>query len=659
MKRSKKLQPAGLVWDRTFEYLFLPVLFLLVIIHLLATYWGTPFLWGVHHLHFFPRWVGWILTIVTLTLFVPSVNNLTLKASESILGVLQRALAGINKYLLFTGAGIVALQLFWSLRTKLFLLGDGCFKLEALASGMITSTEPLDGVIHLQLYRLLATLSPSADPSLAYTVPSVVCGGAFVFMILLLADLLGKTSFQKILIFFMLVTLGSIQLFFGYVESYTTLLVGVTLFLLLSVRFLHGKTNIIFSFLALALSISLHVSAIALIPAFLYLIFWKRQTQGNRFLDVPTVLCMVACSGIVFLAVWKASLVVGEGNMLRQFLPLTATAKSDFTMFCGAHLSEFANELLLISPAGMLLFVFFLLRTLKLKSIGHPTLNFLLISGISGLLLVFAYNCHWGSVDWDLMSFPGISITLFGILSFLKWRGQRTKVKNYGLILIAVSLFHTLPWILVNADRVRSVDRYLMIATHDQHLLGARGGGMWRVGRVLNSVGLVREAEEILKEGIKRNPTEMGCYTYLSNMLHDQGRDDEAIPYLESALQLRPQSTEVRFILGRMYLNTDLQKAIFHLEKVKAQYEHESAFVTGLAKAYMKAERPEDAKNMVQGFLARGQETATMRGLLGASLFLLRDFPNARVEWERALKLNPTEPLAQTGLEKLKELTEE
>jgi Flp pilus assembly protein TadD len=227
-------------------------------------------------------------------------------------------------------------------------------------------------------------------------------------------------------------------------------------------------------------------------------------------------------------------------------------------------------------------------------------------------------------MDWDLMSFPGIFITLFGILSFLEWCGGRTKVKNHGLILIAVSLFHTVPWILVNADGSRS-----------------------------------QKAEEILKQGIRRNPNEMGCYSYLGEMLHNQGRDDEAIPYLRRALLLKPESTELRFNLGRLYLNIDLEKSIFHLEKVKAQYEHEPPFVIGLAKAYLKAERPNDARAIVQRFLAKGQETATMRGLLGASLFLLRDSTQARVEWERALELNPAEPLARTGLKKLREIAEE
>jgi tetratricopeptide (TPR) repeat protein len=197
-----------------------------------------------------------------------------------------------------------------------------------------------------------------------------------------------------------------------------------------------------------------------------------------------------------------------------------------------------------------------------------------------------------------------------------------------------------------------------MTATNDVHLLSATGGGIWRVGRVLDLAGLTRKAEEILKLGIERNPNEMGCYSYLADMLHNQGRDDEAILYLERALQLKPESKEIQLNLGKACLNIDLQKAIFHLEKVKARYEHEPAFIIGFAQAYMKAERPEDAKNLIQGFLARGEENATMRGLLGASFFNLRDYSRAKAEWERALELNPDEPLAKAGLERLREMAE-
>ncbi len=658
-EESEDRRPEELISDKSFKYLFLLVLLLTVIAHLVAVYWGTPFLWGIHLLHFFPRWLGWILTVVTLSLFIPAVNNLALKALESLFGAAQRIPTRINKYSLFLGAGIISVPLFWSLRTRLFLLGDGYFKLETLALGVITPTEPLDGIIHHQFYRLLTTLWPNADPSLSYTIPSVVCGGAFIFLILVLADLLGKTSYQKVLIFSALVTLGSIELFLGYVEAYTTLFVALTLFILFSVLFLKGKISIIFSFLALALSISLHVSAIVLMPAFLYLIFRKWQTQGRKFLDVLTSLCIVACSGIVSLAVWKVFLMPGEANRFGQFLPLAATAKDSFTMFCGAHFGEFVNQLFLISPAGTILFFFFLFYTIKSRSFKRPALNFLLIASLSGLFLIFVYNSRWGSADWDLRAFPSIFLTLFGILLFITWGSRWPRFKNYGLILIAVSLFHTLPWILVNANQQKSLDRYVLTSIEDRHINSARGGGIWTVARVMEKAGLREKAEEVYKLGIRRNPDNIASYSLLGNNLYFQGKLDEATFYLETALKLKPQSDEVRFTLGHIYTKKeDFPKAVFHLEKAKDVYGYDSAFVLTISEAYLKTHRWKDAGSILRAFLAHDSESATAHGLLGISLYMQNDLSGARKEWERALKLNPDEPNARTGLEKLGEVQE-
>ena len=659
MDKAEECQPGGTLTDRIFKYLFLSVLLMLIAVHLLATYWRTPFLWGVHHWHFLPRWLGWASALVVISFYIPALNGLALKLSESILGGAWRILARIRKHWLFGIGGLISVLLFWSLRTKLFLLGDGYFILTTLSGGMIFPTAWLDGIIHQGFYRLLVSVSPGTDPSLSHSIPSVLCGGIFIYLILTLSDLLGDTSFQKVLIFFSLLTLGSIELFFGYVESYTLLSVSLTLFILFSILYLRGRVSVILPFVALVMSMALHASAMVFVSAFFYIVLRRWRGGSSKLPDLPTLLCFLGCLGATLLVIWKVFFLTGRGDGFGRFLPLLHSPETGFTMFCGAHIGEFINGLLLVSPVGVLSFLLFPFYLLRLKSFSDPILNFLLICSLSGLILVFAYNCHWGSADWDLMSFPGIFFTLFGILLLAKWGGRWARFKNYGLILIAASLFHTIPWILVNADAQLSVDRYVMIATNDAHILCAPGGGMWRVGRVLQDAGFTEKAEELLKRGIRRNPEEIGCYSYLSAILHRQGRDDEAIFYLETALQLKPQSDEVRYTLGQMYLERDLQKAIFHLDKVKARYEHHSAFVTKLAKAYLKAGRPDDARRIVQQSLAGGQETATMRGLLGTSFFLLGDSSNARVEWERALDLNPDEPLAKTGLEELGKTAEE
>lgn len=129
----------------------------------------------------------------------------------------KKLLLRVKKNHLFAITSLLSIMLFWLLRTKCFLWGDGYVKADDLFRGRIIPTEPLDGIIHVGFYRLLTTISPGINPSYSYTILSVVCGGVFVFLILSLSYLLGKTTFQRILIFCALFTLGSKELFFGYV----------------------------------------------------------------------------------------------------------------------------------------------------------------------------------------------------------------------------------------------------------------------------------------------------------------------------------------------------------------------------------------------------------------------------------------------------------
>lgn len=643
------------VSEEAFKYVLSPLLIIAVSTHLLAVYWGTSFLWGIHFLHFFPRWSAWVMTAIVLSFFIPSVNRLTLRWAEFVLGGVGGFLKKLNRHLLFALAGFLSIPLFWALRTKLFLLGDGYFKLEALSEQIITFTEPLDGIMHQEFYKLLMNVFPGAEPSLTYTIPSVLCGGIFVFLLLILSDRLGKTGFQKVLIFLVLISLGSIELFLGYVETYTALLTGLTLFLLLSLLCIRGKVNVLLPFLVLGISIALHVSGIVLLPAFLYLVLFKWKDARRRLPDVFGMLSLLGCSLVILLAVWKVFLMPGEGNAFGQFLPIVSSKNYGFTMFSVAHLGEFFNQLLLLSPPGIILFAFFLFHYLRHKSLGDPFLNFLLISSLAGLILIFIYNSRWGNADWDLRAFPGIFFTLFGVLLLIRWGGGQTRFKSYGLILVAVSFYHTVPWVLLNADRQASLDRYLLTAVKDKHIQSAPSGGLWAVGRVLDKAGATEEAEHIFRRGMETNPQSVVYYSMLGNNLYDQGRHDEAISYLQRGLEIRPESEEVRLSLARNYLKkNELTKAIPYLESLIGQLDDDRVFVLTLSKTYMNIGRWADGRDALLRFLAGKEESAEILGLLGICYYMLRQDVEAIETWKRALELDPNEQNATAGLQELR-----
>ncbi len=657
--RKTRLRATKPVSEMTFRRVLLPLVGLSVSFHLVSVYWETPQLWGIHFLHFFPAWVAWGLTILCLCLFIPGFNRPLLALSESAFGRPAGVLGKVNRYILLALAGLISIPLFWAGRTKFFLLGDGYFKLEALAGKIITVTEPLDGIVHQQFQKLLMSFFPDASLSLAYTIPSVICGGTFVFLLLILSHRLGKTGFQKALIFSMLLFLGSVELFFGYVEAYTGLLISLTLFLLFSLLAIRGKVNVMLPFLALAVSIGLHVSGIVLLPAFLYLVFWKWSRSGRKLPDASSLMCLAGCTAIIFLAVWRVFLMPGEGNRFGQFLPIISSTGYGFTMFGWPHLLEFLNQLLLLSPVGIILFLFSLLYFTKPGFRQDPFLNFLMISSLTGLFLVFVYNGRWGNADWDLRAFPGIFFTLCGVLFFVRWGQVWAKFKYYGIILIAVSLFHVVPWVWLNANAQMSLNRYVLTTTNDKHILSASSGGLWTVGRVLDKAGLTPKAEDIYRLGMERNPQSVVYYSLLGNNLYAQGRYDEAITCLKKGLELEPESQELRLSLAQNYLKkNELAQALPYLESLKDELDDDRLFVVIMTKTYMNLNRWADAGEVTQRFLAQKPESAEMLGLLGLSFYMLGDKSEARELWERAIKLDPNDRNARAGLKAMQGIGE-
>jgi tetratricopeptide (TPR) repeat protein len=359
---------------------------------------------------------------------------------------------------------------------------------------------------------------------------------------------------------------------------------------------------------------------------------------------------------IVFLAVWKVFMMPGEGNKFDQFLPIVSSTDYGFTMFSGAHFVEFLNQLLLLSPAGIILFAFFLFYFLKLRFFEDPLLNFLLISSLAGLVLIFVYNCRWGNADWDLRALPGMFFTLFGVLLFIRWGSGWARFKSYGLILIAVSLYHVVPWVLLNADKQKSLDRYVMTAVNDKHIQSAPSGGLWTVGRVLDKAGLSTEAEKVYKLGMEKNPQSITYYSVLGNNLYAQEKLDEAISCLKKGLELRPESQELRLVLAQSYLKKDeLETAIPYLESLRGELDDDSVFALTLSKTYMNVNRWAEAKDVLESFLDKREETAKMLGLLGICFYMLRRDQEAKTTWQRALELDSLEQNATAGLRAFQE----
>ena len=452
-----------------------------LLLHLIAGRLPEEVAWSVWPYTALPLWLGWLGALAVAALAFPWVND----ALGRWLHRLWIALPGKEHKRRWFAAIALAMALpFWFFRIRHLRWGDAEFIVKALSyTGpdrpiwtIYNWQAPLTIFIHAQLWLLLNPF-PGVGVDTLYAITSVLSGVGFVYVLFLLADVLGRDRLEKAIIVGLVLTTGSVQLFFGYVENYTLISLGLILTLYLGVRCLQAEKSpagIAWPSLTLALTNAFHPSTLVLWPAMAYL-GWQR-TGREPFdrakalewakLTLPPVLVF---AGLVALMTAGGH---GPGALLTNdrpggadsipFVPLfrVTTEWQHYTMFSLAHLLDWLNEHFLISPFGLpLLLLAFLSPVWVRKRIGRdPPATFLTVASLVYLLLTFVWNPDYGGrKDWDLFAPSAFVYTpLAAYLLIRRWgdgRGSpedRLSLARTSRLLIAASALHTLAWIYYN-----------------------------------------------------------------------------------------------------------------------------------------------------------------------------------------------------------------
>lgn len=457
---------------------------LLLALHLAAPYLPEAGVWGVWHYSVLPPVPRWGLALVVAALTANPVADAALRAVRG----LWHRLPGKNHRLAWrVFVSLAAMVPFWLLRIRHLRWGDADFIVKALAyTGadrpvwtIYNWQSPLTIFTHAKLWLLLNPGTGIAVDTL-YALTSVLAGGIFVFLCLSCAGLLGDTTSEKFVLAGLLLTVGAVELFFGYIENYTLMSVGLLLTLYLSLRHIRSGTSLVWPSLSLAVTNAFHPSTIVVWPALLYLGTHppvpekpgRPATAVHRWLSVllPPILVFVALSA--FMAAGGH----GPGAMLVDdrpggadaipFVPLfrVTTEWQHYTMFSAAHFLDWINEHLLISPAGLLLLGVFAVaavgRSLGVqRSAAYQTMDgrssrettFLAVAGLTYLLLTFVWNPDYGGrKDWDLFAPSAFVYTLWAAVLFVRrWRTDK-ELARLGLLLISFSAVHTGTWVIFN-----------------------------------------------------------------------------------------------------------------------------------------------------------------------------------------------------------------
>ncbi|UCB53132.1 MAG: tetratricopeptide repeat protein [Candidatus Zixiibacteriota bacterium] len=702
-KQAAKRQVSG----KLFDSVFLPWMAVIILLHLLTMYVAPAYMWGVHFYHFYPPWVGWVLVLLSLTVLIPGVSQFLYLKSENLAKRVKKPFDSSSQNKSFLILSLLSLPVFWIFRSRLHLLGDGYFRIIDLPEGRLHLQEWLDAVIHLVVYRAMVKLIPGWTPELTYAIISVLCGGFFVFLALKLCALLGRTGLGKTLIFFSLISLGSVQLFFGYVESYSILQVVLLAYILLSALYLMRKVSVVPALIAFVVSVGLHVTSLVFAPSLVYLLI-KTNKDRSRKKGSPT---KTVSNAFIFAGLMVASFLVvswifvvatglektGKGIFI---LPLTATEGYKFGVFSLGHISEFLNQLLLLSPLSMSLIVLFLLAKIRFNEFRDRLTNFLILATSFALVYLFDFNFTLGSADWDLRSMPAPFIGLLGILLFLRWgekpsaalrlrsgqvhrppsaaRDQSKaegrlaqdgatlapplgkRFRAWGVIFIWFSLFHTVPWIMINAHSQRSLDRYLLIQENDPHPVDETGYNLYKIARILRFAELDQEIPGMYERAIARNAYDTLSYFNLAAHYHQIDLYDQAVPVLDTLLKVDPAYPKANWMMGNIYVKwKEYAKALPYLEEAYPNLADNTDFLYELGASYFQTEEVQKAGEIAVDILELDPYYVDAYHLLGSAYARLGDLKQAKEAWEKVLTLDPTDSIAINNLKELEKYLKE
>jgi tetratricopeptide (TPR) repeat protein len=554
---------------------------LLILIHLAASYFPSERLWGINLLHYLPPAWRWILAVSATLILIPSVNKACGNLLTGLSRIIPPGFKRANKYYRYASFSLVAGVFFWVFRVETYLLGDSLVRAREIDLGAKFSfTAPLDFVLHAQVAKLL-----NWDAFQTYAVLSALSGVGFVFLVLLLADLMGRDGKERLLAFSVFITMGAIQLFFGYVESYPAVCVAILLYVFFSFGYLRNKNGLIPPILAFLLAFSLHLLAVTLLPSLLYLILSgrageKERKRGNLSrLSMSIGIVLLVAVALFFLQRHNA-----EPKGLEYYLisPL-GSWEGSYSLFSFSHLLDLINHQLLVSPVGLLICLIILLAFRGKTTSRDKLARFLLILSLSTLAYALLIDPKLGYPrDWDLFAFTALGYTLLGLHLFLRyWRETRTADLRYvALCLLLTSLISTVPWIYVNAteeasvarfDHLLKLDRDRSAHGHETLAMHYNVRGEWqkeleqwkraavaeRNARYINNVAAVyhrqRRYDLALKELDKSLAVDSAFdRTHFSrgDVLARMGRYEEALREFREAIRLRPDRMQYYNNLG-------------------------------------------------------------------------------------------------------------
>ncbi|MGD9141705.1 MAG: tetratricopeptide repeat protein [bacterium] len=448
-------------------------------------------LWGLNHLAFYPVYVRMIAIALAAAAFIPSVARCMTRVFEGAVDRLRDSSAPLKAAAPL--AALISFCAFWFLRSSTLLLGDarlvaGNFEhafdpgYEVIVSSprIILSHEPIaKGTALLYHYAARGAIAAFGAGAVdGIRLLNCALGAIFIYVLLRVALKKPAPGFMTAWTLVLVLTSGAIEVYFGYIENYTPVILFGSLYMLAGIAYLQGgKVRHLTAALAgLILAAFMHVQGILLAPSLVLLLAWRFSKPGRRGM----VFITMALFGMTTIGASFFAALTAYG---KHFLPVLANDET-FGMLSASHLADMANEVLLLLPTALVTVGLAVdgarrrrsrARAGTEESAGQEMtrpgrLHFILAALFPCALFLLVFKPDLGMArDWDLFAILSLGLVpLAANIADSATAGDgRRLMMRLAPPAAVLSVVLALAWVGVNADPDRSARRFEAVLGYD------------------------------------------------------------------------------------------------------------------------------------------------------------------------------------------------
>ncbi|MBI1805399.1 MAG: tetratricopeptide repeat protein [Ignavibacteriae bacterium] len=434
-------------------------------LQLVGYFFPTSFTWGFHSFGFLPAWL--FITAIAVALFA-----VIILSTADVVPFVRR-LAGyfdahpVLMLVLMIGS-FAGLAIFFRIEAP--LLGDGFFLVKNFSDAfhgtapLYFRDEPIATVYFWIIFNIIGVPMTYTEFLHGFLIADLVLGVSFVVISYFTLKISIADPTARLLGSLLVLVLPSMQLFFGYVETYPVVLVALSSYILTAAICIRRDKYFTLAAIAFLLMALTHYMTVVLLPSLLFLAYREYRQRGLK-----AVLTGFGVLAAVFVGILVA--INFDVSQYYSYVPhhhyLSLTQPTDpanaesqaYTLLSPFHVLDLANLLVLIAlPALFLLFLAALKGTLH-GIFGTDLKRFAAAALVPILLVLIVIKFDLGAArDWDVFASYAFLAILLAILLVSETTDQLT-VRFWALAII-LTLLQSVSYWSVNAKADATLARY-------------------------------------------------------------------------------------------------------------------------------------------------------------------------------------------------------